>query len=92
MTSYQPGEAFQGTPTTHPRAVPSLVCGIVGLLICGFLAGIPAIILGNQAIRGIDASNGSYTGRGIARAGVILGWLAIAWTIIAAILVAISRS
>ena len=92
MATYQPGEAFQGTAGHPPRAVPSLVCGIVGLLICGFLAGIPAILLGNQAIREIDASNGSYTGRGTAKAGVILGWLAIAWTIVAAILVAVARS
>jgi hypothetical protein len=87
MSTYQPGEPFRGVPPNHPSAVPSLVCGILSLVMCGIFTGIPAIVMGNKAIRGIDASNRSLTGRGMAKAGVICGWISVAWTVLAILLV-----
>ena len=64
-----------------------MVLGIVGLVACGFLAGIPAIILGRQAQREIDASNGWLTGRGMATAGVVMGWIEVGLAIVAIVIV-----
>ena len=61
---------------TNGKAIWSLVLGIVGMVCCGFIAGIPAIILGNMAKKEIDAGQG--TGRGMAQAGFILGIIAVA--------------
>jgi hypothetical protein len=58
------------------------------LVCCGFIAGIPAVILGKQAQNEIDASNGAQTGRGMATAGFILGIIAIVLGILQVILFA----
>lgn len=55
-----------------PGAVASMVCGIVGLLFCGIVMGIIAIVLGTQARRSI-AVNPRYSGGGMATAGLVLG-------------------
>ena len=75
---------------TNGKAIWSLVLGIVGLVglvCCGFLAGIPAIILGNMAKKEIDAGQG--TGRGMAQAGFILGVIAVVLGILGLILWAV---
>jgi hypothetical protein len=64
-----------------------MILGIVGLLCCGFFTGIPAIILGGSARKEIAASGGAQTGEGMAKAGVILGWIAVALGIIGLIFV-----
>ena len=58
-------------PGTNKKAIWSLVLGIVGLVCCGFLAGIPAIILGNMAKKEIATSGEG--GGGMATAGLVLG-------------------
>jgi hypothetical protein len=58
-----------------------LILGIVGLVIC-FPCGIIAVILGNGALKEIDANPGAYTNRGMVNAGRILGIIAIViWVI-----------
>ena len=79
-----------GYPTGAPaassgKATASLVCGILGIVLCGIFTAIPAVILGGQAIREIDASGGAISGRGQASAGRILGFISIALTVIAVI-------
>lgn len=54
-----------------------MILGILGLLCCGFFTGIPALILGNQAKQEIAGSGGTQSGDGMAKAGVILGIIAI---------------
>ena len=78
------GAAPQGT---NKKAVWSLVLGILGVLCCGFLTGIPALILGKMAQKEIDATGGGQ-GRGMATAGFILGIVAIAFGILNIILFA----
>ena len=58
---------------TAGGAVAALVLGILGLVMCGPFAAIPAIIVGRKATREIDASQGRLDGRGTAQAGYILG-------------------
>ncbi|MGJ0120456.1 DUF4190 domain-containing protein [Williamsia sp. MIQD14] len=76
--------------TTNGKAIAALVCGIASFLTCLLFVGIPAVILGNMAIAEIDAANGSQEGRGMAVAGRVLGWIAIALTIIVLVIVLIA--
>ncbi len=50
-----------------------MILGIVSIVCCGLLAGIPAIILGHIAKNEIDASQGMQEGRGMATAGFVMG-------------------
>lgn len=67
----QPGYGY-GPPQDHPRAQMAMIFGILGLVCCGFFA-IPAFIMGNNAVKEIDASGGRLGGRGMANAGKIMG-------------------
>lgn len=66
----------QGPRPTNSKATTSMVLGIVSLVICWFVTGIPAIIIGNRAKKEIEASGGFEDGEGMAQAGVIMGWIA----------------
>jgi len=72
-----PGYAYPAYPpapqTTPGSATAALVLGILSIVMCGFVLGIPAIILGNNAKREIDASGGRLGGRSSAQAGFVLG-------------------
>jgi hypothetical protein len=62
----------QGQASTNGMAIASLACGI-GQLLAGFPAGIAAIILGHMARRRIRETG--QQGSGLARAGLILGYI-----------------
>lgn len=72
-------------PQPHPRGVPVLVLGIIGLVIC-FPCGIIAVILGNGALREIDQNPSAYTNRGMVNVGRILGIIAIVLWVLGIIL------
>ena len=59
---------------TNGFAIASLVLSIVGSGIGSILG----IIFGYKAKREIDASNGAQTGRGLAVAGIVIGWVTLA--------------
>ncbi|MEO5853959.1 MAG: DUF4190 domain-containing protein [Nocardioides sp.] len=71
---------------TSSKAVWSLVLGILGILCCGFITGIPALLLGRSAQREIAQTG--QGGAGMAKAGFILGIIAIVFTVIQVILFA----
>jgi putative exporter of polyketide antibiotics len=73
-------------PQTSKKAIWALVLGIVSLICCGLIAGIPALILGNSAKKEIAASGGAQTGAGMAQAGVILGIISIVLSVLYVIL------
>jgi hypothetical protein len=77
---------YQQPPTAgarnEPQAVWSLVLGILSLVCCGFIAGIAAILVGGSAQKSIAASGGTLGGEGMAKAGVIMGWISIGLSII----------
>ncbi|MEO8106398.1 MAG: DUF4190 domain-containing protein [Actinomycetes bacterium] len=64
-------------PPNSGKAVAALVLGILGIVSCQVL-GVVAIVLGQQAGDEIAASGGRLGGEGFARAGVIMGWVAVA--------------
>ncbi|KQY25374.1 hypothetical protein ASD16_08180 [Cellulomonas sp. Root485] len=84
----QPGGGYGAVYPKNSLAVWSLVLGIVSFVLsCGFLTGIPAVIVGNNAKKAVargEANNG-----GMATAGVILGWIAIALSVLGIILFAV---
>jgi hypothetical protein len=67
-----------------------LVLGIIGLLICA-PCGIVALVLGNTAIKEIDANPGAYTNRGMVNAGRILGIIAIVLWVVGILISLIAR-
>lgn len=89
MPSYLPPSAgspghYPGLPmTTSGLAIASMVCGIAGYLTCYFVAilGIPAVICGHMALSRINSSPIPVAGRGMAIAGLILGYLGILITL-----------
>lgn len=81
-----PPNPYGGMPAqqTNQKAVWALVLGIVSLLCCGFLTGIPAIILGQSA--GKEIAMTGQGGSGMAKAGLILGIVATALSVLGVIL------
>jgi hypothetical protein len=59
-------------------AIVSLIAGIAGWSLLPFLGSIVAVITGHLAQGEIKKSGGLVTGKGMAVAGLILGYLAIA--------------
>jgi Domain of unknown function (DUF4190) len=74
-----------GTYPQNNLGVWSLVLGLVAIFVCGLLAGIPAVIVGNRAKRAVAA--GEANNPGMATAGIVLGWVSIILSIIGAIIV-----
>jgi hypothetical protein len=77
-----PDNMYHGPRMNAPGAVASLVCGIIGLLICGIVFGPIAIAQSSQAKRAI-AADPTLGGGGMATAGLILGILdLVGWAIV----------
>lgn len=75
----QPANAgVQGPTRESGLAIASMVCSIVGLMVCFFIGQIVGIVLGYRARREIKASGGSLRGENFATAGIIIGWVGIA--------------
>lgn len=66
--SQWPGYQPQQMPQTNSMAVAALITGVL------FIPVVP-IVLGHIAKKEIDASQGRQTGRGMAIAGLVLGWI-----------------
>jgi len=70
-------------PGASGRAVASLVLGILSLICMGFMAGIPAIILGSMELRAIKDGKAPKAGEGVAKVGYILGIVGTVMTCLA---------
>jgi hypothetical protein len=69
-------------PRSAPVAIWSLVLGIFSFVCGGFITAIPAIICGHVGRSTIRRSGGALSGMGLATAGLILGYVALALNII----------
>ncbi len=65
------------SPPTSTLAIVSLVAGICGFTIFPFLGSIVAVITGPMAKKEILNSRGALGGEGLAKAGIIMGWIGI---------------
>jgi hypothetical protein len=72
-----PTPAYQQATGTRTSglAIASLVTGL--FFWCWVLPGIVSIVLGHVALESIEDSGGTKTGRGMAIAGIVLGWVGI---------------
>jgi membrane-anchored glycerophosphoryl diester phosphodiesterase (GDPDase) len=61
-----------GGAVDHPKGVTILVLGILSIVCCSPL-GIAAYLMGNTALKEIDAQPGRYSNRQIVQIGRILG-------------------
>ena len=66
----------------------ALVLGILSIVCCGFFAGIPAVILGNNSKKA--AAAGQATNGNLGNVGMILGWVGIALSVVGLIFSAIN--
>ena len=88
---YPPGPPGPLTPPVPPpptssKAITSLVLGIVALFFCGFLLGIPAIIVGMSARKEIRQSDGAVSGDGLAIGGIVTGLLGTLWSLVVGVI------
>jgi hypothetical protein len=77
------GYGYQSTSRTNGLAIAALVLGIAGLVFwgCG-VASILALVFGYMAKGQIDRAPETQEGRGMAIAGIIMGWIGIALFVI----------
>jgi hypothetical protein len=69
-------------PKTSALAIWSLVLGILSLVCFSIFAAIPGVICGHKALSKIKHSGGVLTGQGMAIAGLVTGYLGVAWAIL----------
>src|SRR6266704_1655591 len=77
-----PGQAQQyiAPPPTDGKAIASMILGIVSIFFClSVLTGIPAVILGHISLSNIRKSMGRIKGNGMATAGLVMGYIGIAF-------------
>ena len=79
---YAPGPGYPPAGPTSGMAIASLVVSLLGI-------GIVGVILGHLALNEINKSNGYMQGRGLAIAGLVIGYLQIAAGVIFAIILII---
>lgn len=63
--------------TDNKLAVWSLVLGVLAIIPCSILAGIPAVITGHIALNRAGKSPTEYGGKGLAVAGLVMGYLSV---------------
>lgn len=67
---------------TAPLAIWSLVLGILSLACFSIFTAIPGVICGHKALSKIKNSGGALSGQGLAIAGLVTGYLGIAWAVV----------
>jgi hypothetical protein len=72
LRSYAQSLSGQQAKSAMGFAIASIVCGVIGLFIFGYILGLLAIIFGGIALRRIRM-NPDQPGRGLAVAGMVLG-------------------
>lgn len=74
-------------PPTNGMAIASLIASILGLTLFPTIGSIVGLVLGYMARKEIRESGGAMTGDGLATAGIIIGWIGVALTVIFACIV-----
>ncbi len=67
-----PAGGMGGGAVDHPKGITILVLGILSILCCSPL-GIAAFMMGNNALKEIDAQPGRYGNRQLVQIGRVLG-------------------
>jgi hypothetical protein len=80
---------YAPSPKTNPLATISLIAGLVQFVCFYFIGAIVAIVTGHIARSQIKRSNGTQGGAGMALAGIILGYVGLALSVLAAVGIAV---
>lgn len=72
-----PYRTSQPSPQNSGLAIGSLIASILGLTALPTIGSIVGLILGYMARRRIEESMGRMGGEGMARAGIIIGWIGV---------------
>ncbi len=72
-----PAAVMPDTVPTNTTAIVSLVFGILGWTFLPFIGAIVAIVAGHMARREINRAEGQVSGKGLATAGLVLGYLQV---------------
>jgi Domain of unknown function (DUF4190) len=79
-----------GSPAhTNGLAIAGMVCGILWLY---WIGSILALVFGYVAKSQIDKSHGTQTGRGMAVAGIVLGWIGVGFLALVVVLSILSAA
>jgi hypothetical protein len=70
-------------------ATISLIAGVLGLTLFPFIGSIVAVATGVMARREIREAEGALGGDGLATAGLVLGWIGVALTVMGLCLLAV---
>lgn len=79
-----PAYGAYGAARTNTLAVVSLISSIAGMLFVPFIGSLVGVITGHMSLRQISRSGES--GRGMALAGTIIGWIGVAFCVLGIIL------
>jgi len=63
--------------TNNKLSIVSLVLGVLGIVPCSWFTGIPAIVTGHIALNRANKSPGEFGGKGMAKAGLIMGYISL---------------
>ncbi len=89
--SHPPNLPTPSAPQRCGLALASLILGIVGIVLCfGPVAGVPGVVCGHLALSKIRNSGGALHGEGLALAGLITGYIAIAMIAVIGLLASIA--
>jgi hypothetical protein len=87
----EPDQATVSVPNSNVKncalAIISLACGVSAFVFVPFLGAVTAIITGHLGLHQIKKSDGKLTGKGMATAGLVLGYTQIGMTLLIFILV-----
>lgn len=81
--SSQPNSSPVQGPPTSPWAIVSLVSGIASYLFLPFVGAVVALVAGYISKRDICNSHGTLEGDSLATAGLVLGWVNVALSVLA---------
>ena len=74
--------------TNDSLSIASLVLGILSMILCSIFTGIPAVITGHMALGRTKRSPAEHGGKGLAIAGLVMGYASIAMLIVMVPLIA----
>ena len=80
MTQEQYG--YNASPPTSGMAIISLISSVAGMTILPTIGSVIGLVLGYIARRQIVESRGAVGGSGLAQAGIIVGWIGIAMSLV----------
>jgi hypothetical protein len=69
---------------TSSAAIASLVLGLLGMTMLPFLGSVLAVVFGHVALKEVERSQGTISGRAMAIVGLVLGYLVVGVTVVVA--------